>query len=90
MIVNSYQIMSEYFKVFKTKSRHVCKMVFFYVCRIVSIRIRETCLDMFDELHQFVSEGLEIQDKFQHVVESFFNTYRSFRSIISIKSLMSL
>ena len=38
-----------------------------HVCRIVSICIRETCLDMFDELHQFVSEVLEIQDKSQHV-----------------------
>ena len=35
---------------------------FQHVCRIVSIRIRETCLDMFDESHQFVSEILKIQD----------------------------
>ena len=27
----------------------------------------KTCLDMFDESHQFVSKVLEIQDKFQHV-----------------------
>ena len=63
--------MSEYFKVFKTSLDMFVKWCFFMFVdhRIVSICIRETCLDMFDELHQFVLEGLEIQDKFQHVVE---------------------
>ena len=40
---------------------------FQHVCRIISIRIKETCLDMFDESYQFVLEVLKIQDKFQHI-----------------------
>ena len=33
----------------------------------MSIRIREICLDMFDESCQFILEAVEMQDKFQHV-----------------------
>ena len=42
---------------------------FQHVCRIMSIRIREKCLDMFDESRscQFILEAVEMQDKFQHV-----------------------
>ena len=48
----SHQFVSEVLEI-QDKSQHVC--------RIISIHIRETCLDMFDELHQFVSEVLQIQ-----------------------------
>ena len=54
----SHQFVSEVLQI-QDKSQHVC--------RIVSICIRETCLDMFDELHQFVLEVLKVLDKFQHV-----------------------
>ena len=37
---------------------------FQHVCRIMSICIRETCLDMFDESCQFILEAIEMQDKF--------------------------
>ena len=80
MIVKSYQIVSKYFKGFKTSLnmfRHeshqfVSEVLQIqdksqHVCRIVSIRIRYTCLDMFDESRQFLTEVLEIHDKFQHV-----------------------
>jgi hypothetical protein len=58
MFDESHQFVSEVLEI-QDKFQHVC--------RIVSIRIKETCLDMFDESHQFVLEVLKIQDKFQHI-----------------------
>ena len=62
MFDESHQIVLEVFEIQDT---------FQHICRIVPIRIRETCLNMFDESHQFVSEDQKFKTSFNMFVESY-------------------